>query len=141
MDCPSPWANVAGTSMVSHSVAQCSVGVDRFHLPAHASFSGCQQEHGCAPTWLWLQVPPALKLAAGGVLLAEGTNKPAVLRGINWFGWSVGSFNFDGLWAYCDDNSTSSDPPCQQDGDIPPWLFPSAAIGGPAQKRLGFSFW
>lgn len=43
--------------------------------------------------------------------------------------------------AYCDDNNTSHEPPCQQDGDIPPWKYPSAAIGGPAQDKLGFSFW
>ena len=47
---------------------------------------------------VWLQVPPALQIAPGGVLLEEDSGKPAVLRGINWFGWHVGSFNFDGLW-------------------------------------------
>jgi hypothetical protein len=47
---------------------------------------------------LHLQVPPALRLAPGGMLVQEGSSKPVVLRGINWFGWSVGSFNFDGLW-------------------------------------------
>lgn len=45
-----------------------------------------------------MQVPPPLKLAAGGMLVQETNGKPAVLRGINWFGWSVGSYNFDGLW-------------------------------------------
>ena len=43
--------------------------------------------------------------------------------------------------AYCDDNSTASDPPCPQDGEIPPWQYPSEAIGAEAQERLGFSFW
>jgi hypothetical protein len=51
---------------------------------------------------LLLQVPPALQLAPDGLLLQEGTNKPVVLRGINWFGWSVGSFNFDGMWVRID---------------------------------------
>lgn len=32
------------------------------------------------------------------MLVQEGSSKPVVLRGINWFGWSVGSFNFDGMW-------------------------------------------
>lgn len=86
------------------------------------------------------QVAPALKLAKG-TLVRESDGRPAVLRGVNWFGWSVGSFNFDGLWAFCDDNTTSSTPPCRQDGDIPPHEFPSASIGAEAQKRLNVSYW
>lgn len=41
------------------------------------------------------------------------------------------------LQAYCDDNSTD----CQQDGEIPPWSYPSAAIGGAAQDQLGIGYW
>lgn len=68
-----------------------------------------------------------------------------MLRGINWFGWSVGSFNFDGMWAYCDDNTTDSQPPCQQDGDIPPYGVVdkqwSPAVGEAGQRLLNISYW
>ena len=43
--------------------------------------------------------------------------------------------------AYCDDNFTASDPPCQQDGHIPPH-FPEPAIGAEGIERLGgIKFW
>lgn len=93
-----------------------------------------------------LQVPPALKLAPGGKLVEQQSGSPAVLRGVNWFGWSVGSFNFDGQWAFCDDNTTYSDPPCLQDGDIPPYgnLWEkqwSPAVGEAGQRALNISYW
>ncbi|WIA11531.1 hypothetical protein OEZ85_011642 [Tetradesmus obliquus] len=92
------------------------------------------------------KVPPALKLAPGGKLVEQQSGSPAVLRGVNWFGWSVGSFNFDGQWAFCDDNTTYSDPPCPQDGDIPPYgnLWEkqwSPAVGEAGQRALNISYW
>jgi hypothetical protein len=92
------------------------------------------------------QVPPALKLAPGGKLIEQKSGSPAVLRGVNWFGWSVGSFNFDGQWAFCDDNTTYSSPPCAQDGDIPPYGNVGAkewspAVGEAAQRMLNISYW
>lgn len=71
------------------------------HLPLPCAVLPAQQScrnNFALLTLLLPQVPPALKLAPGGVLLQEGSSKPAVLRGLNWFGWSVGSFNFDGMW-------------------------------------------
>jgi len=42
---------------------------------------------------------------------------------------------------FCDDNFTASDPPCQQDGDIPPH-YPTPAIGEEGIKALGgIKFW
>jgi hypothetical protein len=43
--------------------------------------------------------------------------------------------------AYCDDNVTYSQPPCSQDGEIPPGDFPSPAVGADAQKLLNTSYW
>jgi hypothetical protein len=43
--------------------------------------------------------------------------------------------------AYCDDNYTASQPPCQQDGDIPPH-YPDPAIGPEGIQMLGgINFW
>lgn len=85
-------------------------------------------------------------MAKTGQLVEEATGKPAVLQGINWFGWSVGAFNFDGQWAFCDDNTTYSTPPCQQDGHIPPYGIPdqgqySPAVGEAGQKLLNITYW
>jgi hypothetical protein len=50
------------------------------------------------------------------------------------------------MWAYCDDNTTYSEPPCVQDGDIPPYgnlnpFTPSPAVGLDNQKILNISYW
>jgi len=50
------------------------------------------------------------------------------------------------LQAYCDDNTTYSEPPCVQDGDIPPYgnlnpFTPSPAVGLDNQKKLNISYW
>jgi hypothetical protein len=85
------------------------------------------------------RVPPALTVGATGALLLASTGAPAALRGANWFGWENGQHNPDGLWAFCDDNSTSSK--CAQDGEVPPWDFPSPAIGGAGQNAMQIYFW
>lgn len=84
------------------------------------------------------QVPPALTVGPKGGLSLAATNEPAQLRGINWFGWEGGQHNPDGLWAYCDDNSTSCS---AKDGEVPPYDFPSAAIGEASQNLLQIYFW
>ncbi|KAI8470545.1 MAG: glycoside hydrolase superfamily [Monoraphidium minutum] len=83
------------------------------------------------------RVPPRLIVDAKGALVREaaggGKPRPAAMRGANWFGWEGGQRNFDGLWAYCDDNSTQ----CRQDGEVPP----PDSIGWQAQEDLQLSYW
>ncbi|KAI8465992.1 MAG: hypothetical protein J3K34DRAFT_435184 [Monoraphidium minutum] len=87
------------------------------------------------------QVPQPIRVGKGGRFVSTETGGDVVLRGINWYGWSVGQFNVDGLWAFCDDNFTDSSPPCQQDGEIPPH-FPFPAIGPEGIEKLGgIKFW
>ncbi|KAF8070911.1 hypothetical protein HT031_000992 [Scenedesmus sp. PABB004] len=114
MECPSPWASPAGTSKVRARTA--AVGGARAARALRVYAGALRAARRAA------QVPPPLALAPGGLLLEQPSGTPAVLRGVNWFGWSVGSFNFDGQWAFCDDNTTYSNPPCKQDGDIPPYV-------------------
>ncbi|KAI8471777.1 MAG: glycoside hydrolase superfamily [Monoraphidium minutum] len=85
--------------------------------------------------------PTPVKVGAGGRFYSTETGADVVIRGVNWFGWNVGAYNFDGLWAFCDDNYTASSPPCGQDGEIPPH-FPEPAVGEEGVKRLGgIRFW
>jgi hypothetical protein len=51
------------------------------------------------------QVLPPLTLVSGGRLVLEETGEPAMLRGLNWFGWNVGAFNMDGMWVSSGGNS------------------------------------
>lgn len=44
------------------------------------------------------QIPPALRVTAGGDLVKASSGARAVLHGVNWFGWETGTFNLDGLW-------------------------------------------
>jgi hypothetical protein len=46
---------------------------------------------------LLLQVPPALDIQSG-TLTEVRSGKPAVLHGLNWFGWETDTPGFDGLW-------------------------------------------
>jgi len=78
---------------------------------------------------------------AKGALVVASTSAAAVLRGVNWFGWEVGQHNPDGLWSFCDDNATTTSPPCQSDGEIPPYSYPSAAIGQDEQNNLQLYYW
>uniref|UniRef100_A0A383WE90 Ammonium transporter AmtB-like domain-containing protein n=1 Tax=Tetradesmus obliquus TaxID=3088 RepID=A0A383WE90_TETOB len=48
------------------------------------------------------KVPPALAVA-GGRLIERASGAPAELHGVNYFGWNTDTPNFDGLWAYNDD--------------------------------------
>jgi aryl-phospho-beta-D-glucosidase BglC (GH1 family) len=85
--------------------------------------------------------PPAIRVGARGRFAAVETGDDVVLKGINWFGHNVGQYNVDGLWAYCDDNYTASEPPCAQDGEIPPY-HPQPAIGAEGVAPLGgINFW
>ncbi|KIZ04477.1 hypothetical protein MNEG_3478 [Monoraphidium neglectum] len=87
------------------------------------------------------QVATPIKVGKKGRFYSTETGQDVVLHGVNWYGWSVGQFNFDGLWAFCDDNFTASTPPCQQDGEIPPH-YPYPAIGAAGIQRLGgIRFW
>jgi hypothetical protein len=65
-----------------------------------------------------LQVPPALTVRIG-TLVERNTGRPAQLRGTNFFGWNTGSLNFDGLWAYLDDDIPKED-----------------SVSGPARKDV-----
>lgn len=55
-----------------------------------------------------LQVPPALAVA-GGRLIERASGAPAELHGVNYFGWNTDTPNFDGLWAYNDDEIPGND--------------------------------
>jgi hypothetical protein len=47
-------------------------------------------------------VPPALAII-NGRLVQRALGAPAQLHGVNFFGWNTDTPNFDGLWAYNDD--------------------------------------
>ncbi len=86
-----------------------------------------------------LQPAPALELSSTGQLVVKGSGQSTVLRGINSFGWENGQFSvFDGMWAGCDDNSTWC---ATQDGEIPPYQYPSASIGATGQQNLNSYYW
>lgn len=97
MDCPSPWSTPAGTTLVSSGGAMSDT---------HAvCVGGCCEAVALSDTsqdlcglLATLQVPPALQIAPDGALIEEKSGNSISLRGINWFGWSVGSYNFDGLF-------------------------------------------
>jgi hypothetical protein len=84
------------------------------------------------------RVPAPLSVSPKGTLQTSSGAAP-LLRGLNWFGWEGGQHNPDGLWAFCDDNSTSLG--CAQDGEVAPWTFPSPAIGAAGQNAMQIYFW
>ena len=42
--------------------------------------------------------PPPVAVGRGGRFVDAATGADVVMRGVNWFGWNVGQYNFDGLW-------------------------------------------
>ncbi|GBF87397.1 glycoside hydrolase [Raphidocelis subcapitata] len=86
------------------------------------------------------QVPTPIRVGARGVFVSTESGAPVALRGVNWFGWELGSHNVDGLYAYCDDNNTDHEPPCRMDGEIPPHT-PRPAIGKKGVEALDTKFW
>jgi hypothetical protein len=43
-------------------------------------------------------VATPIKVGKKGRFYSTETGQDVVLHGVNWYGWSVGQFNFDGLW-------------------------------------------
>jgi hypothetical protein len=120
--CRHGWASLAGTSKVC-VIGAIVIFLPCARLPAHEMQPGRSMPHTCYHTecvcvcmhvyMRWrqdkpghglLQVPPPLRIEPGGKLVDANSGKPAVLHGVNWFGWHVGSYNFDGLWAFCEQN-------------------------------------
>jgi hypothetical protein len=81
------------------AVNVCALLYKTSHLPATA----CGLVHnGLRCALCSVQVPPALAVT-NGRLVERASGAPAQLHGVNFFGWNTDTPNFDGLWAYNDE--------------------------------------
>lgn len=113
MDCPSPWQHAAGHRLVRRRHARRWAGARgrvcwtvRCPKVPHTDSAGVGQQtarlHPLRPRRPRHQVPEPIKVGARGRFVSTTTGDDVVLHGVNVFGWNVGAFNIDGLWAYCE---------------------------------------